>query len=98
MTTTLEHISHYKGEDILIWNKKGVRSFSYGNLEYETLSCARAAIDSCGKKPWLIYEESVGENNIIGNLLWETLAEIHNGNILDVNTDERYVIVGDRTV
>jgi len=93
MTTTLEHISHYKGEDILIWNKNGVRSFSYGNLEYATLACARAAIDSCGKKPWLIYRKSVDEKNIIGNLLWETLKEIHNGHILEVDVDERYVIV-----
>ena len=93
MTTTLEHISHYKGEDILIWNKNGIRSFSYGNLEYETLSCARAAIDSCGKKPWLIYRGSASENNIIGNLLWETIKEIHNGHILEVDVDERYVIV-----
>ena len=93
MTTTLEHISHYKGEDILIWNKNGVKSFSYDNQEYQSLYEARMAIDSCSKKPWLIYRESVGENNIIGNLLWETIKEIHNGHILEVDIDERYVIV-----
>ena len=91
--TFLNGISHYKGEGILIWNKNGVKSFSYDNLEYKTLSYARAAIDSCNKKPWLIYRESVGENNIIGNLLWETIKEIHNGHILEVDIDERYVIV-----
>ena len=46
MATTLESISHYKENDILIWRKEGVRSFSYGNREYKTISEARAVIDS----------------------------------------------------
>ena len=49
MATTLECISHYKGEDILIWNKNGVRSFSYGNIEYKSISEARAIIDQINK-------------------------------------------------
>ena len=94
MATTLEHISHYKGEDVLVWrDEMGRRIFSWGNQRYQSLCEARTVIDSRGKKPWLIYRESVGENNIIGNLLWETIKEIHNGHILEVDVDERYVIV-----
>jgi hypothetical protein len=48
MAATLEHISHYKGHDILIWNESGIRSFSYGNLEYETIADARSVIDTIG--------------------------------------------------
>jgi len=93
----LESIVNYKGEVIMIWRvadgwMKGTIVYSYGNREYKTFKEAKAVIDSC-KKPWRIYRGSTGENNIIGNLLWKTLAEIHNGRILDVNTDERYVIV-----
>ena len=51
MAAVLEHISNYKGEDILVWREDGIRSFSYGNQKYNSISEAREVIDSIYDPP-----------------------------------------------